>query len=123
MGSKSDGTAVLLATGVALGAGVWLLSPWLTGHVEPWDAEAPIWPASWLLMAIAAGGTGRPRGLLLVVGYALGQMLMTIKPVLGSEFGALGWLFILAWMAAALVISLALVAARALLKRFWRDRS
>jgi hypothetical protein len=50
-------------------------------------------------------------------------MLMTIKPVLGSEFGALGWLFILAWMAAALVISLALVAARALLRRFWRDRS
>jgi hypothetical protein len=113
---------LLLAIGVALGVGVWLLSPWLTGRAEPWDADAPIWPTSWLLMAIAAGGTGRLHGLLLVVGYALGQMLVTVKSVLGSEFGALGWLFILGWMAAALVASLALVAARALLGRFWRSR-
>lgn len=111
---------LLLVIGAGLGAGVWLFSPWLTGHVEPWDADAPIWPASWLLIAIAGGCTGRLRGLLLVVGYALGQMLITVRPILRSEFGALGWLFILGWMAAALVASLALVATQALLRHFWR---
>lgn len=47
-------------------------------------------------------------------------MLITIKPTLRSEFGALGWLFILGWMAAALVASLALVAAQVLVRHFWR---
>ncbi len=33
---------VLLALGVLLGVAVWLLSPWLTGKVEPWDADTPM---------------------------------------------------------------------------------
>jgi hypothetical protein len=111
---------LLLAAGVVLGAGIWVFSPWLTGHVEPWDADAPIWQASWLLIAIAGGCTGHTRGPLLVVGYALGQILITINGVIRSEFGALGWLFILGFMAAALVVTRTLVAAQALVMHCWR---
>lgn len=110
---------LLLASGVALGVGVWVFSPWLTGHVEPWDAERPIWIASWLAIGFVGGCTGRVRGLLLVLGYALGQMLITIKPVLWLEF-PLGWFFILYWMGAALVMALALVLAQLLVRHLWR---
>lgn len=113
-------TLLLLAIGAVLGAAMWLFSPWLTGHVEPWDADAPIWSASWLVIAIAGAIPGRLRGVPLVVGYALGQMLITVKSTLGSEFGVLGWMFILGGMVAALAILLALIASQALLRRFWR---
>ena len=62
---------VLLATGVLPGIAIWLFSPQLTGKVEPWDADAPIWPLSWLLIAALGGLVGHLRGICLPLGYAL----------------------------------------------------
>ena len=117
---------VLLALGIALGAAIWLFSPWLTGKVEPWDAEelvwslAPIWPLSWLAVAVLGGLTGHVRGICLPLGYALGQMLVTIESVLMGPFGALGWIFIGIYAAVAIVIALGLIGATTLLKYLWR---
>jgi hypothetical protein len=85
---------VLLATGVLPGIAIWLFSPQLTGQVEPWDADAPIWPLSWLLIAVLGGLVGHLRGICLPLGYALGQMLFTVKAVFVSPFSVLGWMFI-----------------------------
>jgi hypothetical protein len=53
--------SVLLATGVLSGIAIWPFSPQLTGQVEPWDADAPIRPPSWLLIAVPGGLVGHLR--------------------------------------------------------------
>ena len=111
---------VLLALGMLLGVAIWLFSPWVTGRSEPWDADAPIWSLSWLLVATLGGLTGHVRGVCLPLGYALGQMLVTVKSVFLGEFGALGWMFIGGYAAAAIAVTLALVVATALVRRLWR---
>ena len=112
----------LLALGMLLGVTIWLFSPWVTGKSEPWDADAPIWSLSWLLVAALGGLTGRVRGACLPLGYALGQMLITVKSVFLGEFGALGWMFIAGYAAVTIVVTFALVGATALVRRAWQTR-
>ena len=102
-------TSAILTVGILLGVAVWVFSPWLTGKVEPWDADAPVWQLSWLVVAVAGGLMGRLRGVCLPLGFALGQMLVTVKSVFGSQFGALGWLFILGYAAVAASAALVLI--------------
>ncbi|CDI03459.1 membrane hypothetical protein [Candidatus Competibacter denitrificans Run_A_D11] len=116
-------TLVLLTLGVVSGVAIWWFSPWLTGQVEPWDADTPIWLLSWLLIAVTGGLVGHVRGVCLPLGYALGQMLVTVQSVRIGEFGALGWMFIGGYAVIATIITLALVGGTALLKRVWRKRS
>jgi hypothetical protein len=110
----------LLAIGVLAGVGMWIFSPWLTGKIEPWDADAPIWFFSWILMAVLGGLVGHVRGVCLPLGYALGQMLVTIQSVFTGEFGALGWLFIAGYAAASTLATMALAGVIAMLKKLWR---
>ena len=110
----------LLALGMLLGVAIWLFSPWVTGKSEPWDADAPIWSLSWLLVATLGGLTGHVRGVCLPLGYALGQMLITVNSVFLGEFGALGWMFIGGYAAVAIAVTLVLVGATALLMRLRR---
>jgi len=107
----------LLALGMLLGIAIWLFSPWLTGKSEPWDADAPIWSLSWLLVAALGGLTGHVRGVCLPLGYALGQMLVTVKSVFFGPFGALGWMFIGGYATVAIFVTFVLVGATALVKR------
>lgn len=109
----------LLAIGALAGVAIWLFSPLLIGTAEPWDADAPIWFFSWILMAVLGGLVGHVRGVCLPLGYALGQMLVTIQSVFTGEFGALGWLFIAGYSAVASLATLALTGATALFKRRW----
>jgi Na+/serine symporter len=71
-------------------------------------------------VATLGGLTGHVRGVCLPLGYALGQMLVTVKSVFLGEFGALGWLFIGGYAAVAIAVTLALVVATALVRRLWR---
>lgn len=109
----------LLAIGILCGAAIWFFSPWITGRREPWDADLPIWPFSWLLVALLGGLIGNLRGILLPLGYGLGQMLATIRSLSG-EFGLLGWMFIAGFTALALAGTLAMIGVVTLLKRFAR---
>ena len=115
----------LLALGMVLGVTIWLFSPWVTGKSEPWDADAPIWSLSWLLVATLGGLTGHARGACLPLGYALGQMLITVKSVFLGEFGALGWMFIGGYAAVAIAVTWVIVGVTALvmrLRRGWQSR-
>lgn len=114
---------VLLVIGVLSGVAMWVCSPWLTGTSEPWDADAPIWMLSWLLIAIIGGLAGHIRGVCLPFGYALGQMLITIQSVFGGEFGVLGWLFIGGYAAVATLMTLSLIGVTMLLKKIRRIHS
>lgn len=113
----------LMVIGVVAGVGMWVCSPWLTGTIEPWDADAPIWMLSWLLIAVIGGLVGHVRGVSLPLGYALGQMLITIQSLFVGEFGALGWLFIGGYAAVATLLTLSLIGGKALLKKIRRTHS
>ena len=110
----------LLGIGVILGVAIWTCSPWVTGTIEPWDANTSIWPLSWLLLAVIGGLLGHPRGMYLPLGYALGQILITTRLVLTGEFGALGWAFIAGYAMAAVIVTLAVLGLMALLRRILR---
>jgi len=112
-------TLALLTVGILLGIAIWVFSPWLTGKVEPWDADAPIWSLSWLIVAIAGGLVGHIRGVWLPIGYGFGQMLVTIQSVFKGEFGTFGWAFIGGYAAVAALIALALTGIVRLLKYYW----
>ena len=111
-----------LGTGVALGGAFGWFSPAITGHAEPWDADAPVWGLSWLVVALAGGAAGRPRGILLPIGYAAGQMLATLRITLTGEFGFLGWIFIAAYAAPAIAVAAALAGIWALVRRMRHNR-
>ena len=111
---------VLLSIGVLSGIAIWVFSPWLTGTIEPWDADTPIWPLSWFVVAIVGSLIGHVRGVCLPLGYALGQMLITIQSVFVGEFGALGWMFIGSYAAVATLVTLSLIGVTALLKKIRR---
>jgi hypothetical protein len=117
---------LLLGIGTLAGLAIWVFSPWITGHAEPWDAEAPIWLYSWIAVAVVGGLIGRIRGVCLPLGYALGQMLFTIKFAFFSaffgEFGWLGWMFIGGYAVAAVGLTLLLVAVASLLRWLRRPR-
>ncbi len=110
----------LFAVGAALGGAIWMFSPWLAGSKEPWDADVPVWQLSWIAVAIGGSLAGRALGVLLPLGYAVGQMLATLGVVLKSGFGILGWLFIVSYGVAAMLGTLLLVAGAALARRFRR---
>ncbi|MEW5976771.1 MAG: hypothetical protein AB1898_13290 [Acidobacteriota bacterium] len=111
-----------LVVGSLLGMGVWIFSPWLVGVSEPWDADTPFWTLSWLAIALVGGLMGHLRGVWLPLGYALGQIIVTIPLASRSEFGVLGWLFIGGYALAAGLGTLALVGLVTLLRRLWSRR-
>jgi hypothetical protein len=115
-------TLSLFIIGMLLGVSIWIFSPWLTGRNEPWDADRPIWLYSWILVAVLSGLIGRVRGVCVPLGYALGQMLITIKSVFIGEFGALGWMFIGVYALGATAATLLVAGVTALVNRL-RDHS
>ena len=69
---KARAWATVLVSAAA-GALVWALSPWLTGHVEPWDADG-LFYAGALIVAGSVAGAITPRPLwALYLGALIGQ--------------------------------------------------
>jgi hypothetical protein len=70
--------------GLILGAAIWLLSPWMTGRSEPWDAESGYYPGA-LLAAGALGGALIPMHWPAVaLGIFVGQLLVILGGVLAD---------------------------------------
>lgn len=103
--------------GALLGAALWLFSPVLLGHTEPWDAAAPLWSLSWPAIGVLAAATRHLRGLLLPIGDAAGQVAVTMPQIVRSEFGVLGLAFIGGGLMIALAIALTLLGVMALWRR------
>lgn len=64
-----------LTLAAVAGAGIWALSPGVTGHIEPWDAENAYYPATLFVAGLVLGAIG-PRALWAhAAGIVLGQLL------------------------------------------------
>lgn len=47
--------ALAIAVGAIVGAAIWAISPWATGHKEPWDAESMFYAGSLLAGGFVSG--------------------------------------------------------------------
>lgn len=64
-----------LTLAAVAGAGIWALSPSVTGHLEPWDAEGVYYPATLFVAGLVLGAIG-PRAIWTrAAGIVLGQLL------------------------------------------------
>ena len=75
--------SVAAAIAAALGALIWIASPMITGHREPWDAHGPYYVLS-LLTAGAIAGWIEPQRLwrhvvALYIGQIVGVIVMLIR--------------------------------------------
>jgi hypothetical protein len=93
--------------GLILGAAIWLLSPWLTGRSEPWDAEGGYYAGA-LLATGAFGGLLLPlHWPAVALGIFGGQVLVILGGVLADPASGslwpLGLVFLGVYSALALV--------------------
>jgi hypothetical protein len=103
--------------GLILGAGIWLLSPWITGHSEPWDAEGGYYAGA-LLATGALGGLLLPLNWpAVVLGIFAGQVLVILGGVLADPTSASLWPLGLVFLGAYSVLALVGALLGAVLRR------
>ena len=99
-------TPILLGVSVILGALVWFLSPALTGHREPWDADSLFYHCGVFLAGFIPACFSARRFWLWALGAWLGQMLAFLVLLLCFGSGPL-WLVGLLFLSFYALLSLA----------------
>ena len=97
LGSTPRFTTTAFA-GIGLGFGLWLVSPFVAGCVEPWDASFPFYVPVMLAGGALVGSLLPRRAIAFVLGVWLGQVLaLAVLPghqrswiVLGAVTSAIG---------------------------------
>jgi hypothetical protein len=92
--------------GLILGAGIWLLSPWITGQSEPWDADGGYYVGT-LFASGALGGFLIPAHWASVaLGIFAGQLLVILGGVLADPASGALWPLGVAFLAAYTMLAL-----------------
>ncbi len=79
------------------GALVWALSPWLTGHQEPWDADGLFYVGALVVAGLVAGAV-TPRPLwALYLGSLVGQLAYELSFLRIGPLFLLGAAFLLGY--------------------------
>jgi hypothetical protein len=80
-----------LPIGVALGAGIWLLSTTLTGYSEPWDAPGLYYVTTLLGAGLIGGFVVPGHWIEVAVGIFTGQAAVMLASVLAQPGGGGLW--------------------------------
>ena len=125
MFKSARGSAFLL--GLALGAAIWLLSPVISGHREPWDAEGGYYAGALLGAGITGGLLVPQHWASIAIGILAGQALVLMRGVVAEPASGglwpLGLLFLGAFSVLALLGSGAGAGLRRLGSRWQRSRA
>jgi hypothetical protein len=92
--------------GVILGAAIWLLSPWITGRSEPWDAESGYYSGALLATGVVGGLLLPMHWTSAALGIFGGQALVILGGVLADPASGGLWPLGLAFLAAYSVLAL-----------------
>jgi hypothetical protein len=102
-----SGRRSALLLGLALGAGIWLLSPVVTGNREPWDAEGGYYPGALLLAGIVGGLAAPQYWAGVAIGIFAGQAVVLLGGVVAEPANGglwpLGLLFLAFYSVSGLV--------------------
>jgi len=79
------------------GAFVWALSPWLTGHTEPWDASGVYYSAALIAAGLVTGLIVPAPLWVLYAGSVFGQFLYLWLFLPSGPLLAVGLIFLLLW--------------------------
>ena len=77
------------------GAAVWALSPLMTGHAEPWDAESIYYIAALILAGLLSGLIAPKPLWVLYIGSIFGQLLYQLLFLTLGPLIAVGLVFLL----------------------------
>lgn len=92
----SRGVATL-AISAAAAALIWVVSPWLTGQLEPWDADGPFYIGALAVAGALSGALApRPRWAHYVGAFA-GQLVYELVALRVGPLFVLGAVFLLAY--------------------------
>ena len=95
-----------LLLGVALGAAIWLLSPIITRHREPWDTEGGYYPGALVLTGLLGGLAVPQHWRSVAIGIFAGQAVVLLGGVVARPASGglwpLGLLFLVAYSVLAL---------------------
>ena len=105
MKSTRFGTSALFSLSMLMGALIWFLSPLLTGHREPWDANSPFYPLALVTAGFIPACFSARRFWIWAVGVGLGQMIAFLALML-RESGSL-WPLGLVFLCFSSILSLA----------------
>jgi hypothetical protein len=73
-----------LPIGVALGAGIWLLSVSVTGQIEPWDSRTMYYPVALIGAGVVGGVLVAGHWVEVAVGIFTGQAVVMLARVLAE---------------------------------------
>jgi hypothetical protein len=99
----------------ALGATIWWLSPFVTGIVEPWDADSPYYIVALVAAGLITGWLCPRRIWPILPGLALGQFAYAIAFVPMGPLFVIGFVFLFVFALVAIVAALA----SSRLRRLW----
>ncbi len=80
---KSDRRSAFLLA-LALGVAIWLLSPIITGHREPWDAEGGYYASALFLAGIVGGLIAPQHWASVAFGIFAGQAVVLVGGVVAE---------------------------------------
>lgn len=86
-----------LLISVLAGASIWALSPWATGHAEPWDASGVYYGAALLLAGLVSGFIVPKPLWAIYVGSVLGQAGYGLMVLPSGPLFLVGVGFLLVW--------------------------
>jgi hypothetical protein len=92
--------------GVILGAAIWLLSPWITGRSEPWDAESGYYPGALLAAGVIGGLLIPMHWSSVTLGILVGQVLVILGGILADPASGGLWPLGLVFLAGYSVLGL-----------------
>jgi len=105
------------------GAAFWALSPVLTGHAEPWDAESVYYPLSLLAAGVVLGAVRVRRSWAHYLGVFAGQLMFMLLFLPLGALWVLGVVFLAIYSLLTLAGSLAAIVIRKRAGKFSGDGS
>jgi hypothetical protein len=113
--------------GLTLGVAIWLLSPFVTGHREPWDAEGRYYSGALLPAGILGGFVAPQHWASVAIGIFTGQAVVLVGGVVAEPASGglwpLGLLFLVFYSVLGLVGAGVGMALRRLGSRRGRSRA
>jgi len=109
--------------GIALGVAIWLLSPFITGHREPWDAEGGYYFIALLLAGILGGLVLPEYWGSMAIGIFAGQAVVLVSGVVADPASGGLWPLGLLFLAFYSVLGLFGAAVGTGLSRLRRSRA